>query len=155
MDLREGVKTLSMDGTTTRACLPGLGADDRRRVYYYALLPNLLLNLHPDYMLTFTLWPLAPDRTDVICEWHFHPDAIASPDFDPQGRHRVLGDHEQAGLGAVRAGPAGDRVPRLPAGAVLQPRGAAARAGRIRAGARRRYPPAGVTEKPDGLVGVT
>ena len=85
MDLRDGVKTLSMDGTTTRACLPGLGEDDRRRVYYYALLPNFLLNLHPDYMLTFTLWPLAPDRTDVICEWHFHPDAIASPDFDPSG----------------------------------------------------------------------
>ena len=85
MDLREGVKTLSMDGTTTSACLPGLGDDDRRRVYYYALLPNLLLNLHPDYMLTFTLWPLAPDRTDIICEWHFHPDAIAAPEFDPRG----------------------------------------------------------------------
>ena len=83
MDLREGVKTLSMDGDTTRACLPGLGEDDRRHVYYYALLPNLLLNLHPDYMLTFTLWPQAPDRTDIICEWHFHPDAIASPGFDP------------------------------------------------------------------------
>ena len=85
MDLRDGVKTLSMDGATTRACLPGLGEDDRRRVYYYALLPNFLLNLHPDYMLTFTLWPIAADRTDVICEWHFHPDAIASPDFDPRG----------------------------------------------------------------------
>ena len=83
MDLREGVKTLSMDGDPSRACLPGLGEDDRRRVYYYALLPNLLLNLHPDYMLTFTLWPLAPDRTDIVCEWHFHPDAIASPAFDP------------------------------------------------------------------------
>ena len=46
--------------------------------------PNLLLNLHPDYMLTFTLWPLAPDRTDVVCEWHFHPDAIADPGFDPK-----------------------------------------------------------------------
>jgi Rieske 2Fe-2S family protein len=85
MDLREGIKTLSMDGATNRACLPGLDAGDRRRVYYYAVLPNLLLNLHPDYMMTFTLWPLAPDRTEVICEWHFHPDAIAAPDFDPKG----------------------------------------------------------------------
>ena len=85
MDLREGVKTLSMDGTSAQACLPGLDAGERRRVYYYAVLPNLLLNLHPDYMLTFTLWPLGPDRTDIICEWHYHPDAIASPDFDPRG----------------------------------------------------------------------
>jgi Rieske 2Fe-2S family protein len=85
MDLREGVKTLSMDGQTAHACLPGLGADDQRRVYYYAILPNLLLNLHPDYMLTFTMWPRAADRTDILCEWHFHPDQIARADFDPRG----------------------------------------------------------------------
>jgi len=84
MDLRDGVQTLSMDGKTNRASLPGLSEQDRRHVYYYALLPNLLLNLHPDYMLTFTLWPLAVDRTDVVCEWHFHPDEIAKPDFDPR-----------------------------------------------------------------------
>ena len=85
MDLRPGVTTLSMDGQTNRPSLPGLSEDDSRKVYYYALLPNFLLNLHPDYMLTFQLWPLAPDRTDVVCEWHFHPDAIARTDFDPSG----------------------------------------------------------------------
>ncbi len=85
MDLRAGVTTLSMDGTSNRPPLPGISAEDARHVYYYAMLPNLLLNLHPDYMLTFQLWPQAADRTDVVCEWHFHPDAIASPDFDPSG----------------------------------------------------------------------
>ena len=85
MDLREGFKTLTLDGTENRSCLPGLSEEDRRHVYYYALLPNLLLNLHPDYMLTFTLWPLAVDRTDILCEWFFHPDEIAKPDFDPKG----------------------------------------------------------------------
>jgi Rieske 2Fe-2S family protein len=85
MDLREGVDTLSMDGRASGPLLPGLGPDDRRHVYYYALLPNLLLNLHPDYMLTFTIWPRAVDRTDVICEWHFHPEAVARPGFDPRG----------------------------------------------------------------------
>jgi glycine betaine catabolism A len=84
MELRDGVKTLSLDGQTTREPLPGLAAPDRRRVYYYALLPNLLLNLHPDYMLTFQIWPLAVDRTEVVCEWHFHPDEIAKPGFDPK-----------------------------------------------------------------------
>jgi Rieske 2Fe-2S family protein len=85
MDLREGHRTLTLDGAEERSCLPGLSDDDRRRVYYYCLLPNLLLNLHPDYMLTFTLWPLAVDRTDIVCEWHFHPDEIARPGFDPRG----------------------------------------------------------------------
>ncbi len=82
MGLREGVETLSRDGKRRRAYLPGLGADERRRVYYYAILPNLLLSLHPDYMLTHTLWPRACDRTKVVCEWHFHPDAMAQPGFD-------------------------------------------------------------------------
>ena len=84
MDLREGIKTLSTDGQSPRQGLPGLSEEDRRRVYYYALLPNLLLNLHPDYMLTFQIWPMAVDRTDVVCEWHFHPDEMAKPDFDPK-----------------------------------------------------------------------
>ena len=84
MDLRDGIATLTMSGQTSRNVLPGLSADDRRHVYYYCLLPNFLLNLHPDYMLTFTLWPRAVDRTQIVCEWHFHPDEVATPGFDPK-----------------------------------------------------------------------
>jgi Rieske 2Fe-2S family protein len=83
MDLREGIQTLTMDGSTKRCLLPGLSADDQRHVYYYCLLPNFFLNLHPDYMLTFTTWPKAVDQTDVICEWHFHPDEIRRAGFNP------------------------------------------------------------------------
>lgn len=82
MDLREGVRSLTMDGTTSRCALPGISSDDQRRVYYYCLLPNFFLNLHPDYMLTFTMWPRSVDETEVICEWHFHRDEIAKPDFN-------------------------------------------------------------------------
>ena len=82
MDLRPGVATLSMDGTCPRAFLPGLSAEDVRRVYYYAIFPNMLLSLHPDYMLVHTLWPMAPDRTINICEWHFQPETLAQPDFN-------------------------------------------------------------------------
>jgi Rieske 2Fe-2S family protein len=82
MDLRPGVSTMSMDGTCPRAPLPGLSEAQRRGVYYYAIFPNLLLSLHPDYMMVHTLWPLAPDRTVNICEWHFHPRELARPDFD-------------------------------------------------------------------------
>ncbi len=83
MDLREGIQSLTMDGTTNRCGLPGLSADDQRHVYYYCLLPNFFLNLHPDYMLTFTMWPKAADQTEIICEWHFHPDEIKKPGFNP------------------------------------------------------------------------
>jgi phenylpropionate dioxygenase-like ring-hydroxylating dioxygenase large terminal subunit len=83
MDLRPGVETLSMDGSCPRAFLPGLSLEDRRRVYYYAIFPNMLLSLHPDYMMVHTLWPQAPDRTINVCEWHFQPDELARDGFDP------------------------------------------------------------------------
>lgn len=84
MDLRPGVETLSMDGTCPRRFLPGLSREDARRVYYYVVFPNLFLSLHPDYMLVHTLWPVAPDRTINICEWHFHRDELARPSFTAQ-----------------------------------------------------------------------
>jgi Rieske 2Fe-2S family protein len=84
MDLRPGVDTLTLDGKCSRDVLPGLSPEDVRRVYYYAIFPNMLLSLHPDYMLVHTLWPLAPDRTINVCEWHFHPKELARPGFDPK-----------------------------------------------------------------------
>jgi len=84
MGLRPGIATLSLDGHARRPCLPGLSAEDRRYVYYYAVLPNLLLSLHPDYAMTHRLCPRGVGRTEVVCEWLFHPDAMAGPGFDPE-----------------------------------------------------------------------
>ena len=81
MGFRDGVETMSMDGRRRRAYLPGLDASQRQQVLYFSIYPNLLLSLHPDYMLTHTLWPRAHDRTEVICEWHFHPTELERPDF--------------------------------------------------------------------------
>ena len=81
MGFKEGVETLSVDGRRRRAVLPGLGAAERSVVNYFAIYPNLLLTLHPDYMLTVTLWPQAPDHTRLVSEWHFHPHEIARPGF--------------------------------------------------------------------------
>ena len=81
MGFRDGVETMSMDGKRRRDCLPGLSGSQRQQVSYFSIYPNLLLSLHPDYMLTHTLWPRAHDRTEIICEWHFHPTELARPDF--------------------------------------------------------------------------
>jgi Rieske 2Fe-2S family protein len=83
MTLRDGIETMSRDGRRAGACLPGLTAEDRRRVYFYTVLPNLLLSPHPDYVMAHTLWPRAVDRTEIVCEWHFHPEAISAPGFSP------------------------------------------------------------------------
>jgi Rieske 2Fe-2S family protein len=82
MDLRDGIETLSMGGKTRRAILPGLGEADRRRVYFYAIMPNLLLSPHPDYMITHRLTPTAVDRTEIVCDFHVHPTELARPDFE-------------------------------------------------------------------------
>jgi len=81
MGFRDGVETMSLDGQRRRAYLPGLDEGQRRQVCYYSIYPNLLLSLHPDYMMVHTLWPRAVDRTEIYCEWYFHPREIAHPDF--------------------------------------------------------------------------
>ena len=80
MGFRDGVETMSVDGRRRRDVLPGLDAAQRERVEYYAIYPNFLLSLHPDYVMTHTLWPRAHDRSEIVCEWHFHPDELAKPD---------------------------------------------------------------------------
>jgi Rieske 2Fe-2S family protein len=40
------------------------------------------LSLHPDYMMTATLWPKAVDRTEIVAEWHFHPAEMSKPNFE-------------------------------------------------------------------------
>ena len=121
MELKEGVKTLTVDGQTNRSPFADLEPADRRRVYYYAVLPNLLLTLHPDYMLTSTVWPRAADRTEVVCEWQCQPREIARPDFDPRGAIELwdvtsredwaLSDRTQAGMSTsgYRPGPYSNR----------------------------------------------
>ena len=81
MGFRENVETMSMDGKRRRQYLPGLSESQRQQVSYFSIYPNLLLSLHPDYMLTHTLWPRSHDRTEIICEWHFHQTELARSDF--------------------------------------------------------------------------
>jgi Rieske 2Fe-2S family protein len=81
MELAHGSMTL--DGATCATPLGQVSGEDLNRVYYYMLFPNLLLSLHPDYVMFHTLWPQAPDRTHIVCEWLFAPEVIARPDFDP------------------------------------------------------------------------
>ena len=80
MGFRDGVETMSVDGKRRRAYLPGLSEAQRRQVAYYSIYPNFFLSLHPDYVMTHTLWPRAHDRSEIICEWHFHPDELAKRD---------------------------------------------------------------------------
>lgn len=64
-----------------RSCAPlltdHLDAEDRRRAYYYSIMPNLLLSIHPDYVNYYLLTPVSVDRTIVESEWLFRMDAAS------------------------------------------------------------------------------
>ncbi|HZC27891.1 MAG TPA: aromatic ring-hydroxylating dioxygenase subunit alpha [Actinopolymorphaceae bacterium] len=77
MDLRDGAVTMSLDGRSGGSQIAGV---DPRRVLYLGLFPNLLVSLHPDYVMTHRLTPLAPDRTAVECSWYF-VDAQTDPAY--------------------------------------------------------------------------
>lgn len=91
-DLREGPflggfmkinagKSLTVSGN---ACAAFVGKiENLQQVFYYSIFPNMLLSLHPEYVMVHQLWPQSPDRTLIICDWLFHPDAFKRKDFNP------------------------------------------------------------------------
>ncbi|HYI22887.1 MAG TPA: aromatic ring-hydroxylating dioxygenase subunit alpha [Candidatus Limnocylindrales bacterium] len=84
MELIEEAATMSTDGGSHgRPPLRGITGDNARRVYYFVVWPNLLLSLHPDYVMTHQVWPVDAERSRVVCEWLFDPEQMALPDFDP------------------------------------------------------------------------
>jgi glycine betaine catabolism A len=85
MTLRAGSSTMAREGGAGdgRRPIDGLSGDDLRSVLYFALFPNALVSLHPDYVMLHTLWPRSADRTEVICEWYFEPATMAAEGFDP------------------------------------------------------------------------
>jgi glycine betaine catabolism A len=83
MDLRDGMATMSLDGSSGGVPLRGLDAQGLRTVIYVNIFPNVLLSLHPDYVMTHRIMPLAANRTRIECSWAFAPEAVAGAGFDP------------------------------------------------------------------------
>jgi Rieske 2Fe-2S family protein len=68
------------------ACAMAIGPhqDEGDQVFYYSIFPNMLLSMHPDYVMVHQLWPQSPERTQILCDWFFHPDAFSSDEFRPE-----------------------------------------------------------------------
>jgi glycine betaine catabolism A len=83
MDLKDHAATMSLDGHSDGVPIQGLDGARLRTVYYLGLFPNLLLSLHPDYLMTHLVEPLGPAACHVTCTWYFPPEAAERPGFDP------------------------------------------------------------------------
>jgi Rieske 2Fe-2S family protein len=81
MELRDHAETMSLSGESKGVAIPTLPEERRRIVGYAALLPNLLISPHPDYVMTHRLVPLAADRTWIECSWYFPAEAFERPGF--------------------------------------------------------------------------
>ena len=84
MELMENAVTMSLDGRSQGIFMRRLPEEKRRKLFYYGLLPNFFISLHPDYILTHRLEPLAHDRTRIECQWLFPPEAFEKAGFSPQ-----------------------------------------------------------------------
>ena len=76
-------KSLTMSGNACALPVGNFGDQDFRLVFYYSIFPNMLLSLHPDYVMVHRLQPQSPDRTLIFCDWFFNPEAFKRSDFDP------------------------------------------------------------------------
>ena len=83
MELLPHAETMSLDGKSLGVPFPKLSQKQLREVYYLEFFPNLLISLHPDYVMVHRLEPLAPARTHVECIWLFPLEAKGRPDFNP------------------------------------------------------------------------
>jgi Rieske 2Fe-2S family protein len=84
MELRhDEFESMTVDGRSPRPPFRGILPEDRRRIHYYIVYPNLLLSLHPDYVMTHVVWPKGPGRSEIVNEFLFAPEEVAKPDFDP------------------------------------------------------------------------
>ena len=83
MFLIDEAETMSLSGRSGGVAIKGLSSQELRTVMYLVGFPNLLVSLHPDYVMTHTMTPLAADRTHVECAWAFPKEAAEQPDFDP------------------------------------------------------------------------
>jgi Rieske 2Fe-2S family protein len=92
-DLREGPflggfmkinpgKSLTMSGNACAAFVGNI--ENLQQVFYYSIFPNMLLSLHPEYVMVHQLWPHSPEQTLIVCDWLFHPDAFSRKDFKPE-----------------------------------------------------------------------
>jgi Rieske 2Fe-2S family protein len=78
MDLCEGSETASVGGSITgRRLLGEQRPEDLRRVYSFFLFPNIIISLHPDYLLMYEFAALAPNLTTVSCEFWAVPESGA------------------------------------------------------------------------------
>ena len=67
----------TIDGTAGFDTLPGVTPAQDRRYFAITVRPTVFINLVPDHIIFHRMYPMAPDRTVVECDWLYTPDVVS------------------------------------------------------------------------------
>jgi Rieske 2Fe-2S family protein len=82
MEIKAPNESATMTGRACAIPLGELPPGERTRAYYYTLFPGMMLSLHPDYAVFYTVWPISPAECRVTCAWMVHADAPTAPGYN-------------------------------------------------------------------------
>ena len=82
MEIKAPHESATMSGRTCAIPLGTLPDEDRLRAFYYTLFPTMMLSLHPDYAVFYTVRPRSVTESLVTCDWMVHPDAPSQPGYN-------------------------------------------------------------------------
>jgi len=72
----EQIEGFTVDGSPGLERIPGISADQDRRYYAITIRPQVFINLVPDHVILHRMYPIAPDRTVVECDWLYLPGVV-------------------------------------------------------------------------------
>ncbi len=82
-EMAPGASSFTATGTSDLPKFPDLYPEDYGMYYGAFQFPNLMVNMHPDSVMAYLVYPNGPARTTVISEFYFRPEALEMPGFDP------------------------------------------------------------------------
>lgn len=74
----DDVRGFTVDGSEGLDKIPGVDDDHDRRYYAITVKPTVFVNLVPDHVIIHRMFPMAPDRTVVECDWLYLPSVVES-----------------------------------------------------------------------------
>jgi Rieske 2Fe-2S family protein len=84
-EYKAGAQTLTLDGTARLPAFGGLNEEERARLYAADMvLPNLFLNVHPDYVNSQLMFPTGPQSVRMVYDWLFEPRHLPLAEADLQ-----------------------------------------------------------------------
>jgi Rieske 2Fe-2S family protein len=73
-EYKAGAATLTLDGTSRLPAFTGLNEEEKKTLYVPEMvLPNLFLNIQPDYVNSHLMFPTGPQSVRIVYDWLFEP----------------------------------------------------------------------------------